>query len=233
MKKVLIIPDVHGESHWKRHVQESVDSIVFLGDIFDSFTVPRDAQLKNAEEIIEFKISNPHVHICYGNHDLHYLSDTPFRGSGWTADFNTVASLFMESNRQHFKPLHQDGNTLFSHAGINNNWWYFHKYTIEKVVHDFSPNNIEELINIIFNTHHRDILFNIGAMRGGSSVVGGLFWADAREWNTKTLLPNFHQYVGHTPIKAVKTISTKSASVNFCDTWYYDFGNTIKIVEIE
>lgn len=193
MKRVLIIPDVHGEDHWKRHVQESVDSVVFLGDIFDSFTVTRDAQIKNAEEIMEFALANSNVTLCYGNHDLHYLTDIPFRGSGWTADFHPIANLFMEQHRKHFKPLHQDGNTLFSHAGINANWWFFHKYTLEKIIQEYAidPNNIEELVHIIFNSHHRDMLFNISFLRGGSFASGGLFWRTVENGIKKVYFQTF------------------------------------------
>ena len=237
MTKTLIIPDVHGRDYWKKHVQESVDFIVFLGDIFDSFTIDRKTQLKNAYEIIDFKTQNPDkVVLCYGNHDLHYLANPPFRGTGWSSDFSIQANIFMESNKHHFKMLHQVDNVLFSHAGITDTWWFSHSLTIQSLIKkfDIDPNNIEEIIDIISKTQYNPILFDIGKSRGGSDVSGGIFWADKKDhYITKKLFANYSQFVGHTSHKNhVETLRDEenNASVTFTDCW--DWRNNKIIVDI-
>ena len=40
-KRILVIPDIHGETFWKEPVQkyiDQVDRIVFLGDYLDPYT---------------------------------------------------------------------------------------------------------------------------------------------------------------------------------------------------
>jgi hypothetical protein len=237
MKKVLIIPDVHGRDYWKSHVEESVDAIVFLGDLFDSFTIDRKTQIKNFEDIISFKKTySDKVTLLYGNHDLHYLKDAPTRGSGWTADFAPVANVLMEDNKHLFKPLHQIGKTLFSHAGISEDWLFANSYTIQNVLEKFEiGENLEELVNILFNSSYADILFQIGRLRGGSCAIGGPFWADAREYNETNILSGYDQYVGHTsgknnPSSKITRNKNENGSIVFCDCW--DFKNIKQIVEV-
>ena len=62
-KKILVIPDIHGETFWKEPVQkylEQVDRIIFLGDYLDPYRSHLekynfDAIYNNLMEIIDLK----------------------------------------------------------------------------------------------------------------------------------------------------------------------------------
>ena len=59
---ILIIPDIHGRSFWKKAVDENmdkVDKIIFLGDYLDPYpweNITRKEAISNFDDIIKFKI---------------------------------------------------------------------------------------------------------------------------------------------------------------------------------
>ena len=82
-KRILVIPDIHGESFWKEPVHkyiDQVDKVIFLGDYLDPYRshleeYDFDAVFKNMMEIIDLKQkSNDKVVLLKGNHDFHYCS---------------------------------------------------------------------------------------------------------------------------------------------------------------
>ena len=80
-KKVLVIPDIHGETFWKEPAQkyiDQVDRIVFLGDYVDPYEeegIDGDAALGCFFDVLDLKAKNPEkVVLLLGNHDLHYLN---------------------------------------------------------------------------------------------------------------------------------------------------------------
>lgn len=82
MKKILIIPDVHGRKFWRRAIErglkENVDKIIFLGDYGDPYgseEISHKDALMELEDIIQFQENNPNkVVLLLGNHDAHYLN---------------------------------------------------------------------------------------------------------------------------------------------------------------
>ena len=82
MKKIIVVPDVHGRTHWKKAASKltfgEVDEIVFVGDYFDSFNINGEDQINNFLDIIEFQKNNlDRVTLLTGNHDLQYITDMP------------------------------------------------------------------------------------------------------------------------------------------------------------
>ena len=84
IKRILVIPDVHGRIFWKEPVQkyiDQVDRIVFLGDYLDPY--PEEGKVyspqslfDNLMDIIELKRANmDKVVLLKGNHDQHYASE--------------------------------------------------------------------------------------------------------------------------------------------------------------
>ena len=81
MKRILIIPDVHGRDFWKDPVYESLNDenihIVFLGDFTDAYSAEWDLgfdylqhTIDNLKEIIEIKKRYPdRINLLLGNHD--------------------------------------------------------------------------------------------------------------------------------------------------------------------
>lgn len=66
MKKILIIPDVHGRKFWRRAIErglkENVDKIIFLGDYGDPYgseEISHKDALTELEDIIQFQENNP------------------------------------------------------------------------------------------------------------------------------------------------------------------------------
>ena len=83
-KKVLVIPDVHGETFWKEPVLkyiDKVDRIIFLGDYLDPY--PEEGKdyspqeiFDNLMDIVELKRNHMEkVVLLKGNHDQHYASE--------------------------------------------------------------------------------------------------------------------------------------------------------------
>ena len=74
---MIIIPDVHGRTFWRKAVKEYMgdEPILFLGDYLDPYAYeeisPADA-FEVFHEIMDIKKSNPEaVTLLLGNHDLH------------------------------------------------------------------------------------------------------------------------------------------------------------------
>ena len=82
LKKILVVPDVHGRIFWKEPVAryiDSVDKVVFLGDYLDPYDEEdgmADDIFENLLEIVELKRKNMgKVVLLKGNHDQHYYSE--------------------------------------------------------------------------------------------------------------------------------------------------------------
>ena len=88
MSKNVYIGDIHGRDVWKQIVEKhsDADNIVFIGDYFDSFDISGIEQLRNAQEIVQFKKEREldptkKVYLLIGNHDIHYWPGVKDRGS--------------------------------------------------------------------------------------------------------------------------------------------------------
>ena len=78
MSKLIAIGDIHGRDIWKQIVEtEQPDTVVFVGDYFDSFNIPGIDQIHNFKNIIQWKLDNPQckVVLLIGNHDFHYMPE--------------------------------------------------------------------------------------------------------------------------------------------------------------
>jgi DNA repair exonuclease SbcCD nuclease subunit len=130
--KTVVLGDIHGRTIWKEIVYKEwdADTVIFVGDYFDSFEIPGIEQLRNFEDIVKYKEeSGKEVIMLIGNHDLHYFE-----------------------NRQHLKMCYAQDAFLFSHAGISTRW-------LKRVFkRDWNVNNVVEKVNELFLTKPR--LFN-------------------------------------------------------------------------
>lgn len=129
--RLLIIPDVHGRTFWKKAVQtQDYDTVIFLGDYVDPYEeegISDDQAYQNFAEILQFKKRQPdRVVLLLGNHDLHYASDR-FRlnacGSRYNKDFADILQQLFLAHRSAFKLAYQvqteHQRYLFTHAGVN------------------------------------------------------------------------------------------------------------------
>ena len=149
MSKLVAIGDIHGRNIWEQIVeQEQPDTVVFVGDYFDSFDIPGLDQIYNFQNIIHWKLDNPQckVVMLIGNYDFHYMNVCNEYYSGFQRDLYLEISRALETNRHHLRMAYRCDDLVFSHAGItpefllNNGWdeqdivefindlWYFQPY---------------------------------------------------------------------------------------------------------
>lgn len=215
--RVTIIPDVHGRNYWKQINPKDCDEIIFLGDYVDSFDISNDDMLNNLLDIIQFKKDNESkVTLLLGNHDLHYLYLGDIEGRFICSGFrDTMAydlhDIFWE-NQKLFLNAYQIGNTIFTHAGIQDNWFKEH-FKGDSTQLECS---IAEQLNMPLNRSQIDALYQVGNLRGGiRGDIGGIFWCDKDE--LKKPLQGFMQVVGHTHVSEPMKYTYKNAEVWFTD----------------
>lgn len=212
MKPIIVIGDIHGLDIWKDITDNHPDCwFVFLGDYLDPYEyIPRKKILGNFYDIIAFKRSRPDdVVLLLGNHDLHYFSsDVPISSRFDSQIADRVSMMFIE-NFHLFQYAYQEGNRIFTHAGISNEWFE----------NDFKGDRnlpVAEQLN-----HPTDgqveALCRVGQLRGGKSGdLGGIFWADKDELNDP--LHGFTQIVGHNRVKEITEVAGQFGNkIVFCD----------------
>jgi len=119
----IAIGDIHGKNCWKDLIDREFDECYFVGDYFDNYEeTPTVTQIRNFKEICEEARKNNKIHLCLGNHDLHYLrgieKSEKYSGFQWYGRFDIQEIL--EENIDLLKVVYQSGNYLISHAGISN-----------------------------------------------------------------------------------------------------------------
>lgn len=225
MKNTIAIGDIHGRTNWKKIVEEHPDDrIVFLGDYCDPYEPMRNFNvLSNLLDIIELKTKRKDdIVLLLGNHDMHYLYDEFSIGSRYNKGIAEPIKCLFEERREYFKFAYQEGDTLFTHAGVSILWWnkYFKGKTGEA-----APSIAEQLNNP--TDEQLKAMFMVGYCRGGFSERGGIFWADLSETSDDPL-NGIHQIVGHTQMMEIQTVSpSKDTSITYCDSLYRDEYYTI------
>ena len=212
MKPTLAIGDVHGCTYWQQAVSDHPDRhVVFLGDYLDPYDyVPRKQLLANLQRIVELKLRRPHdVTLLLGNHDLHYFDDNALLGSRFDWQLKPLAQALFTELRSLFCYAYQDGNRLFTHAGVAHRWF----------VDDFGGNPLLPVSPQLNRPSSEQLaaLFRVGAARGGRrGTTGGIFWADISELSDP--LHGFTQVVGHNRVPQVtERAGAPSSRIIFCD----------------
>lgn len=208
MDEILVVPDVHGRSFWRKVIDSDLP-VVFLGDYLDPYSfenIDNEMALKEFKDIVKFAEMEPdRVTLLLGNHMLHYcgLSNDSCR-----FDFKNAKEIYNILND--YKPLFQHafkwGNTLFTHAGVTKGWLKQNNY-------EEDPNSIVNLLNsnIVFtdkylsNPDNGAIDYPIGQIsiyRGGYYHYGSPAWADLLEVsNDCAFKDSLIQIFGHTQLK--------------------------------
>lgn len=209
-KKILVVPDVHGRTFWKKPVGrllESVDRVVFLGDYLDPYEQHRPEELyANLMEIIELKREYPEkVVLLKGNHDEHYASRL-FRdiaGGSRMDEMNwqKYHEVFSK-NKDLFKIAHlemvNDVPYVFSHAGLTVYWLNKVNANLWGMVDSelsVADQAVIDRINALESAEEgMEMLGVIGSSRNwyGGEKTGGVLWADINEHS----LPEAQQVYG-------------------------------------
>lgn len=224
LKKIMVIPDVHGRIFWKEPVKkymDEVDRIVFLGDYLDPYEDEdglADDIYQNLMEIIALKQENMEkVVLLKGNHDQHYASERFEELAGGTRmdkqnlpkyhqAFTNYKDMFQIAHFEIIKGMPY----VFSHAGltlywlkkVNENLWNLFDNKISVA----DPAIIERINLLDDDGYGQEMLSVIGRYRSWfGEKTGSVLWADIEE-HTIPDAPNAYglnkvfQVFGHTKL---------------------------------
>lgn len=216
--KTIIIGDVHGRDQWKQIVaqEKDADTVIFLGDYFDSFDISAVEQMHNFKEIIEFKETSftnagtedqhkTQVILLIGNHDYHYFPEiNDSSTSGYQTRMAMVIKQLIGEKREHLQVAHRIGEFVFTHAGISSQW-------LDDTVIDWTEENMVDKINELFTYTPLSLDYRSYRMLGATEVIGssgygnetyqGPMWIRPKALmsaNKDTLRKKIIQVVGHT-----------------------------------
>lgn len=244
MPKILVIPDIHGESFWKEPVLkyiDQVDRVVFLGDYPDPYRsvlgeYEFDAVYNNMMEIIELKQNNyDKVILLKGNHDFHYCSKRAMEIACASRcdkqNWHKFYKIFSEYEDL-FKIAHlekvKDITYLFSHAGFTIYWLNLVNAKLWRLNdRDISVDSLQ-MINMInkleYDYDGQELLAVIGRLRTiFGAKTGSVLWADAEE-HTLPIAPRAYgldkvfQVVGHTRLDGNKADCVEFDNIVFIDS---------------
>ena len=230
---VLFIGDIHGLSEWDNIALAGLKQfyeIVFLGDYIDSFFVRPVQQLDNLKNLCKFirKNKTNKITALLGNHDYSYIYNYPgisghqsFQSHEYKKIFQDNIDLFQiawgyqsDISKQY---------TLATHAGLTQTFWNKHilpefgegKF-LNQITEGKKPEDLKlhEALNFL---QDKEILWKVGAMRGGWGTPGPL-WADYTEL-LEDPYEGINQVFGHTP-KASITVDHNGDNFLACvDSW--------------
>lgn len=191
MKRVVIIPDVHGRLFWKDVIGIRDCDIVFLGDYLDPYTgyegITPEQALYNFKDILSFAKENNNVHLLYGNHDSYAFDSRELCGCrhDWVR-YDEIVNLYRDNSSLFEMAYDCEINGkyfLLSHAGVHRLW-------AERHYDDLKDGNVKvtaEFLNGLLSNGDKMFLENmceISDFRGGGFYVGSPLWCDVREHAT-------------------------------------------------
>jgi hypothetical protein len=234
--RTLVISDIHNRIVTAQRLIDTVphDSVVLLGDYFDSFGDSVDMANNTAVWLRDVALPNPKITFLLGNHDTHYFwpHHHYFRCSGYT-DMKRDA-IRKELNRENtnnferFKFYHIEQGFFFAHAGLDNRPWKDMKRVFTEDGSKTKLEFVDEVLSHWVIQARKDIgmdrrveLLGAGWDRGGLQQVGGINWVD---FSNLSPVQGINQIVGHTPhrVPDVK-IQKQGGAITVKDIFeYYD-----------
>lgn len=200
--KLLVIGDVHGRNDWEKIVDQEFDKVIFIGDYFDSWSIPFDVQLTNFQKILDFKASQPDkVILLIGNHDYHYLAFTEDRYSGYQGEHCAVINAFLAeaiaNGQMQMCTVEQD--FLFTHAGVTKTWCKSAGINLNNPNNPANPNNLEGSINkcFMYTPDFFKFMDFQGADNSGNNIYQSPIWVRP-ESLLQDKIDGYTQVVGHT-----------------------------------
>lgn len=227
--KLIIIPDVHGRSFWRKAVEEyHEDEFIFLGDYLDPYSqdgVSIEEAFAGLQDIVSLKESHPgRVTLLWGNHDLHYLYPD-LKGSRYDNKNAEANEAFFRNHEQDFQIAAErtvNGKRyLFTHAGVGRLW-----------IESFLPSFPEEMItatllNELFcRSFFKDALCYVSYYRGGPDLYGSCIWADLQEQGEYyNQLESAIQVFGHTMVLEAFNYEDRVFGLDCQECFYLDLMN--------
>ena len=213
MRKVTIIPDVHGRPFWRDAVKDVADTpVIFLGDYLDPYPqdiVSWDEAWNELLDIIQLKREYPEqVTLLLGNHDVHYFDSFPFfsRGGRRSKEHYDEVQKFYMDNLDLFdiaKVIDSVSGLpyLMTHAGVQDRWIEANVRYIERNHPDLywyarkcerecrTPQGFATFINESLHSTDEKIfdflIWSLGDVSGarGGRGVGSCVWVDISDIN--------------------------------------------------
>lgn len=136
--KILVVPDVHGSSEWKRVKsipKEDYDYVVFLGDYFDAWQNYWPEQGDNARELFNWiREDTEHRKCVIGNHCFSYISGSRDGDQVSGHQYGQALEIrkIIMDNYDIIDLAEEFDGWVFSHAGFTKTWMadvlhYFHQ----------------------------------------------------------------------------------------------------------
>lgn len=250
-ENILVVGDIHAKFYYLERIihlyevnQSIFSKVVFLGDYVDDWTAPPEASYNTLKSLVDFKLKYPdNVILCIGNHDLGYMSNGHFRGSGFS--YQTLSlTKDLYATKINGEPIFQvayalefdqdptapqgETNFLFTHAGVTRQ--FFDKLRELTSAYDPSLKKHFNWQNCLFASNVASLL-NTCFERDFTNPVDPFFQAiiqvgPARNgnsipgplWADKSefsgnYLEAISQVVGHTPVESIIRYSHKSGCV--------------------
>ena len=197
MAKIIVVSDEHCRSFYKPVLNVKDTPIIFMGDYMDPYYwegFDDEDGIEKLKEIIEFAKNNKNVILLTGNHDASWIW-SPMGFERTSRKYYQELHKIYRDNINLFHPIHKVGDTIFTHAGINDGWI---KVVNEILVNKGSTFQITEdnIVSYIENEWALELqndeapnqhfgyaslnsnIFDIGRSRGGDASYGGPFWSD-------------------------------------------------------
>lgn len=226
MSKLIIIPDVHGRSFWRKAVEEfPKEEFIFLGDYLDPYGqdgVTVDEAFEGLQDIMSLKESRPDkVTLLWGNHDLHYLYPD-LRGSRYDEENAARNGTLFLKNRNLFQLADErkvaGKRYFFTHAGVGRLW-------IESFLPSFPEEEVTaKLLNDSFNLpSFIGPLSAVSYYRGGPDLYGSCIWADLLEQGEYyNQLESAAQVFGHTMVLEAFIYENRVFGLDCQECFYLD-----------
>jgi len=213
--KIIAISDLHGKDCWKQIDFNLYEKVIFTGDYTDSYTLSNEVIYNSLLQLIRVKKVNPEkVILLLGNHDIQYLFFPNFRCTGFRPESQRDLTALFLLNKECFQVAFQQGNYLFTHAGVSNSW--VNQYSDLKEAFKREKNSMSDALNKVYHSENYYSLFDVGKVRGGTFKFGGILWADESE-TSRDYFKGVHQVVGHTPMENIKTFGDSDSSITYID----------------
>lgn len=239
MKKILIIPDVHGRDFWRDSVIKTLTNtsanIIFLGDYTDPYSSEwapnfdyRQHTIDNLKEIIELKRQNPDkITLLLGNHDCGYAIGDTISSSRMDRSHRSELKELFRENRELFQIAEEcdiaGRHLIFSHAGILKGW----ARSVWGDEVDDTDFNVVSRLNNAWLDNDWNILDRLGdydTYRGWSGLqYGSPVWSDIRSWIRVTPEETYgFNIVGHTQLDDRQVVLDQIADLDCRKVFYID-----------
>lgn len=246
-KKIMLIPDVHGRTFWKKAIEivndDEYEKIVFMGDYVDPYPqelISQEESIANFEEILDFKKKHmDKVILLLGNHDCGYIWESVCSSRRMRRFYNDLNHMFTD-NIDLFDLAYvvktDKQKYLITHAGTHKVWLdKFIDYVGAKITYD----DINFFLNNAFHSKAYDDALEMylgiySYFRGWfADSYGSCVWADVREWSEE--LPNielnkelgYFQIFSHTQLELEPIIQDNFACID-CRRYFVLDGDTLK-----